>query len=38
LKRYHARIVTETGRSLPLNEVYDEPPTSDKNKSGMLPD
>jgi glutamate synthase domain-containing protein 2 len=38
LKRYHARIVTETGRSLPLNEVYDEPATSHRLVSGMLPD
>ena len=25
LKRHHARIVTETGRSFPLNEFYSEP-------------
>jgi len=25
LKRHHARIVTETGRSIPLNEIYSEP-------------
>ena len=25
LNRHHARIVTETGRSLPLNEIYSEP-------------
>ncbi|MEN8802629.1 MAG: FMN-binding glutamate synthase family protein [Thiogranum sp.] len=25
LKRHHARIVTETGRSFPLNEIYSEP-------------
>jgi glutamate synthase domain-containing protein 2 len=27
LQRFHARIVTETGRSLPLDEVYNEPAT-----------
>jgi len=25
LQRFHARIVTETGRSIPLNEIYCEP-------------
>ena len=25
LKRFHARVVTETGRSVPLNEIYSEP-------------
>ena len=38
LKRYHARVVTETGRSVPLNEVYDEPVSVNREKSGMLPD
>ncbi len=38
LKRHHARIVTETGRSLPLDEVYDEPSKAHRQVSGMLPD
>ena len=25
LQRFHARVVTETGRSVPLNDIYSEP-------------
>jgi glutamate synthase domain-containing protein 2 len=38
LKPYHARIVTETGQSIPLNELYDGAGKLRRQSSGMLPD
>ncbi|MBT8076961.1 MAG: FMN-binding glutamate synthase family protein [Gammaproteobacteria bacterium] len=38
LRRHHARIVTESGRSLPLDQVYDEPAGISHPATEMLPD
>jgi glutamate synthase domain-containing protein 2 len=38
LKRFHARIVTETGRSIPLNEIYSQPALVRHPASANQPD